>query len=111
MPRRSEASVVKGLLKCLNSLNGCYAKKRHGGPNRRGEPDITGCYRGRRIEIEAKALGNKATKLQKERLNVWKNCGSITGIAYDEEDLWIIMKDFISIRDKRIFQNILLNGK
>ena len=111
MPRRSEASVVKGALKILNNLNECYARKRAGGPNRRGEPDITGCYKSKRIEIEAKALGNKATKLQKERLEVWKSCGAITGIIYDEEDLYLIMRNYLSNKDKRFFQKVLLNGK
>lgn len=111
MPRRSEASVVKGLLNILNSLNSCYARKRHGGPNRRGEPDITGCYDGKRLEIEAKALGGKLTRLQKDRLQLWKSYGAITGVAYDEEDLWIIMRNHISVKDKRLFQKMLLNGK
>ena len=97
MPKRSEKSITKGILKYLNSIPGCYAKKRLAGPTRKGEPDITGCYRGKRLEIEVKALGNTCTPLQKERLRIWESFGAMTGVAYNEDDAKEIMNKGLAL--------------
>lgn len=111
MPKRLEKSVVQEIIKMLNGLDGCFVRKRHGGPTRKGEPDITGCYKGMRIEIEAKAIGGKLTRLQKEKLEKWNAVGAITGVAYDEQDAYNIIRDILSIKDKRLCQNFLLNSR
>lgn len=56
-----------------------YAHKRIATPGRSGEPDITGCIFGFRIELEGKLPGQEPTKLQYEKLRRWKNSGAITG--------------------------------
>jgi hypothetical protein len=80
--------VVKAILSYLNSLPGCRAVKRHGGRTRRGEPDITGCLNGRRIEVEVKAPGAAGpTKLQQHCLDQWHRAGAIVCVARSVEDM------------------------
>lgn len=82
-----EKTIVKDILKYLNSLPGCFAKKRRAGPDRKGEPDITGCLNGRRLEIEVKAPGGQPTKLQLEKLKLWKSYGAFTMLAYSVDEV------------------------
>lgn len=75
-----EASVVKTILRRLNSLPGCKAEKVHGGQfGKRGKPDITGCVLGRRFDIEVKVGKNKPTPSQESEIEGWKSAGSISG--------------------------------
>jgi len=111
MPKRLEKSIVKGILEMLNSIPRCVAFKRQAGPGRRGQPDITGCYWGMRIEIEAKALGGTVSKLQKEKLLFWKKAGAITGVAYNECDAWDIIRYILTPDDKEICRKFLQKKK
>jgi len=65
MSRQPEGRLVKNILDFLNANYPGYWRKIHGGPfQRRGIPDILGCYRGRFVGIEVKEKGNKPTMLQ-----------------------------------------------
>ena len=91
MEKIYEKNVTRAILKYLNSLPDCHCQKRKAGPGRKGEADITGCYKGRRIEIEVKVGSNKPTALQVKQLEKWGNVGAITGVALSVEDVTRIM--------------------
>ena len=88
MPAGSlEKTIVKAILAWLNGLPGCYARKRHGGMANPGEPDITACLSGRRIEIEVKRPGGKPTRLQLAHLDRWRESGAVAFVAYSREEV------------------------
>jgi hypothetical protein len=86
MRKVSEKSITNAILKWLNSIPGCYARKTLGGISNPGEPDISGCLNGRRLEIEVKAPGNKPTVLQERALKRWRESGAMSGVAWSLED-------------------------
>lgn len=64
-----EKYLIEGIRKFLKTLPDCEFEKRHGGSyGKSGQPDITGCLRGLRFEIEAKVPGNVPTDLQINQL-------------------------------------------
>ena len=88
-----ESSIVNTILKWLNQQPSCQAEKTHGGRwGRAGKPDITGCYRGRRFELEVKRPGAKATKLQLATLKQWEKAGAITAVVTSVEEVKGIIK-------------------
>jgi len=58
-----------------------------------------------------KALGNKASPRQLDRLQFWKDAGAITGIAYNEREVYDIMCSYMSKKDEDIFLNLLYKAK
>lgn len=91
-----ESAIVKKILTWLNKQPGVKAEKTHGGMyGKAGKPDITGCIRGRRFEIEVKRPGNKPTPLQMKELRDWKAAGAIVGVAYSLDDVKELLKDVI----------------
>lgn len=82
-----EKTIVKQILAWLNSMPECYARKRHGGMANPGEPDITACLSGRRIEIEVKRPGGKPTALQLHQLDQWRKAGALAFVAYSLEEV------------------------
>lgn len=90
-----EDVVVEKLIKYLNKIPNCYAEKRHGGIfQKTGNPDITGCICGRRIEIEVKRPKEEAREKQDAILNRWGRCGSIVGVAHSLDELIQIFKNY-----------------
>lgn len=88
-----ESSITNKILKWLNQQPSCYAEKTHGGRwGRAGKPDITGCYRGRRFELEVKRPGAKPTKLQLAALKQWEKAGAITAVITTLEEVERIFK-------------------
>ena len=83
--------MTRAILKYLNSIPGCHCQKRKAGPGRKGEADITGCFRGRRVEIEVKVGDNKPTPLQEKQLRKWAAAGALTGIVWSVEDTVALM--------------------
>lgn len=77
----NENSRTYRLVKVLNSLTGCRAKKRHGGKFQSGDPDVAGVYYGHAFFIEVKVAAGALTPLQAEELNKWKAAGGITAVA------------------------------
>ncbi len=78
----NESSIVKAILRYLNSLPGCLARKRWGGGmGVAGEPDIDACFRGRSLQLEVKRPGEKPTLLQLKRLEQWREAGALVGVV------------------------------
>lgn len=77
--RTRENGIVKDCLTWANCLPGAHFYKRKAGPNRKGQPDISGAVLGVRVEIEIKAPGNTPTELQIHKLKVWQKAGCISG--------------------------------
>lgn len=83
----SEQANVKRILTTLNGLPQCHAEKRWGNPYEGGgKADITGCYRGRRFELEAKRVGAGARANQLWRLEQWRRAGAIVGVVVTPDD-------------------------
>lgn len=88
-------SVITGkILKYLNGLIGCYARKVPGGFFSSGWPDIVGCYAGRAFLIEVKVPGNKTTVLQDAELNRWGAAKARTLVAYSVDDVVTFMSGY-----------------
>ena len=75
-----ESVVVRKILKYLNSLDKCRARKVHGSAYSGGEPDIDCCLNGRSIKIEVKKPGEKVGEngLQKKILQEWSEAGAVS---------------------------------
>lgn len=86
MPR--ESAISQRIVEALNQLPGCHAEKRWTGGiySRVGEPDVTGCIGGRRIEIEVKVPGKQPRKVQAKRLRDWAEAGAIVGSVTSIEE-------------------------
>src|SRR5690606_37256759 len=55
-----EASIVAAILRALSRVEGLVVRKRWGGAmGSAGDPDLSGCYRGRHFEFEVKAPGGR----------------------------------------------------
>lgn len=75
MPR--ESSIVRAVLRYLNGLDDCVARKLHGDSfSVTGDPDIYGCYRGRCFQLEVKQEGGRLSPAQKYRLDEWRDAGA-----------------------------------
>ena len=82
-----EDSIVRAIIKYINSLPRCHAEKTHGSAYNSGQPDITACVGGRRVEIEVKRPGKDATPLQARRLSLWAASGAVTGVAHGVDEV------------------------
>jgi len=83
-----ESSIVKSILKYLNTLPGCYAEKTWGGPwGNAGRPDIDGCINGQTLKLEVKRPGGQLTKLQANKLARWKAAGAIAEVVRSVDDV------------------------
>lgn len=82
----SEVKMNKDVAKWICSLPNSHAYKRLAGHANIGEPDVTGCSHGTRIELEGKLPGNYATKIQKKKLKNWAEAGAIVGVYYSLEE-------------------------
>lgn len=83
-----EDSIVKGILKWLNSLPKCKAEKTHGGRfGKAGKPDITGCIRGLRFEIECKRPGEVSTPIQLHEQKLWRDAGAYVMEAHSKQEV------------------------
>jgi hypothetical protein len=80
----NENAVTAKVIKLLNSIDKCYARKRHGGIFSSGDPDIHACYKGRTVLIEMKLDGGTLSKLQAFQMSQWKKAGALVLLAvYD----------------------------
>ena len=88
----NESAIVQRILKFLNALPGCVARKRWGGGmGVAGDPDITGCLRGRHLEFEVKRPGLQPTVLQARRLEEWKRAGAVVAVVTSAEEVRSIL--------------------
>lgn len=74
-----ESTLNKKVVDWLNSLEGCFAYKTHGGMYNPGHLDVSGCLHGIRIELEGKVGYNTPTKIQEGFIERWRAAGAITG--------------------------------
>ena len=72
-----EVDMNKQVAYWINGFGRAY--KRIATPGRVGEPDVSGCAFGIRIELEGKLPGNKPTPMQFKKLEWWKQAGAISG--------------------------------
>jgi len=93
MTGASEKAAVQQILRYLNSIPRCLARKRWGGGmGVAGDPDITGCINGRHFELEVKRLGQAPTPLQEKRLHEWKQAGAVTAVVRSVEDVRTVLE-------------------
>lgn len=114
--QKPETLLVGKITKYLDTIPNCCYEKRHGNMySEAGQPDISACINGRRVEIEVKVPsaaaikrgeygvyhpiwpiygtdtfhgqwpGNKPTPLQVERLLAWESSGAVAFVAYSVE--------------------------
>ncbi len=84
----NEKAIVRRIVKVLNSIPGCVARKRWGGVmGVAGDPDLTGCLRGRHLEFEVKRPGHRPTPLQTKRLEEWTHAGAVVAVVTSVEEV------------------------
>ena len=89
-----EPAVTDKIVKSLNAVYDCHARKRHSGKYGSGEPDVMGCYCGQAFFIEVKMLDGELTMLQANQLQLWQSARAITAVAiYDPKS-----KKFMFVR-------------
>jgi hypothetical protein len=80
----NENALTQKILKHINSIPRCFARKRHGGAFSQGDPDIAGVIEGLAFFCEVKLETGELTKLQAVMLDKWKFSGAKTFVAiYD----------------------------
>ena len=87
-----EKTITKTIIRYLNGLPACYARKIHGSRYTAGFPDIICVREGVCLWIEVKRPGNKPTELQLLELERWREAGALTIVAYSVEDVKDIMQ-------------------
>lgn len=83
----NENARTAQLIKTLNSVIDCRAKKRHGGMYQQGDADIAGCFRGRAFFIEVKLYNGHLTQLQATELGNWRHSFAVTAVAIWRDDV------------------------
>lgn len=80
-----EAEIVRRMLKVLNSIDGVYAIRTHGGAfQQKGTPDVLGCAHGRFFAIEAKRTAReKPSEAQQYNLKKFRQAGGVTFVSHD----------------------------
>lgn len=90
-----ERTIVKRIMKYLNSLPQCKCQKTHGGQfAKAGTPDITGCIAGRRFDFEVKRPGGKVSLLQWKELREWEAAGAVTAVVYSVDDVKRVLAEY-----------------
>lgn len=80
----NENALTQKILKHMNAVPRCFARKRHGGKFGSGDPDIAGVIEGLAFFCEVKLESGTLTKLQAVMLDKWKSAGAETSLAiYD----------------------------
>lgn len=89
-----ESSIVDGILRYLNGLDGCKARKRHGSPYAQaGEPDIEACLNGQSIQLEVKQPGKHETKIQAKRLREWQDAGACVAVVTSADEVRVLVNN------------------
>jgi Holliday junction resolvase len=87
-----EKTITRNIIRYLNTLPACYARKIHGSRYTAGFPDIICVREGICLWIEVKRPGKKPTALQVMELERWRECGCLTIVAYCVDDVRGIMQ-------------------
>lgn len=90
MTRRAcarESAIVAAIMQALKPVPGLVVRKRSGSEmGTAGDPDLTGCYRGRHFELEVKASGGRVSRIQEVRLEEWRKAGAIIAVVHSAEE-------------------------
>lgn len=80
-----EAEIVRRMLATLNSIDGVYAIRTHGGSfQQKGTPDVLGCAHGWFFAIEAKRTEReKPSDAQQYNLKKFRQAGGTTFVSHD----------------------------
>lgn len=81
-----ESSIVRAIVEWIKGQGEAHVMKTHGGPQRRGLPDLVGVYRGRAFALEVKREGGAATPLQEHELAEWRRAGAVAGVVHSVEE-------------------------
>ena len=88
-----EKSVVKSILKYLNGLDQCRARKVSGDSGSSGEPDIDCVIQGQSVKLEVKRPGNnRVTTQQIKTLEKWQIAGAVTGVVHSVQEVQELLK-------------------
>ena len=88
-----EKQIVKKIMAYLKTVPNSYFEKKYAGPANPGDPDISGCIRGRCIKLEVKRPGNVATPLQIRKLALWAAAGAKVAVVYSVDDVKEVIGD------------------
>jgi Holliday junction resolvase len=80
-----EGEIVRRMLSTLNSIDGVYAIRTHGGSfQQKGTPDVLGCAHGHFFLIEAKrSAREKPTAAQRYNIKKFREAGGKTFVSHD----------------------------
>ena len=82
-----ESTIVAAIMHALKSVPELAVRKRWGSEMAAaGDPDLTGCYRGRHFELEVKAPGGRLSRIQEVRLKEWHEAGPVVGVVHSAEE-------------------------
>jgi hypothetical protein len=82
-----ESTIVAAILQALKSVPDRVVRKRWGSEMAAaGDPDLTGCYRGRHFELEVKAPGGRLSRIQEVRLKEWHRAGAVVGVVHSPDE-------------------------
>lgn len=112
-----ETQVTAKLVKALNAIPGCCARKRHGSAYTSGDPDVSVVYRGHAIFIEMKMLDGELSDLQAVMLERWQQAGAtcVLGVWDPEQKAYAffvgpkIWQDYVGKIKSRVINPI--NGE
>jgi len=90
----SEAAITEAIMRWLRS-RGAHVIKTHGGPQRRGLPDLIGVFRGRALALEVKRPGGRPTRLQEYELGRWAAAGAAAAIVTSVDDVKRLIEEVI----------------
>ena len=82
-----ERTIVNQILRYLNSLEGCYARKIYSSMYSPNFPDIICCINGKMIWLEVKRPGAKTSLLQEIELVRWSRTGAIAEVVWSLDDV------------------------
>ncbi len=94
MAQKPETRLIKKILKCLQSEFPGFYYKTHGNMyQKRGLPDIIGCYEGDFIGLEVKMPGKEPTAIQCDILSQIEQSGGNNCVVHSVEEALDFMYD------------------
>ena len=93
-----EHTIVTHILKYINGLPRCRAKKVHGGSYMAGWPDVLCCIAGKLVFFEVKQPGLDATAIQRRELGMWAQAGAVTAVVHSLSEAKETLKSYGLIR-------------
>ena len=87
-----ESTIVAGIMQALKAVPDLVVRKRWGSEMAAaGDPDLTGCYRGRHFELEVKAPGGRLSRIQEVRLKEWHGAGAVVGVVHNSAEALAVL--------------------